>query len=70
MVDEPLCCLVVSIGRGDCLSVSSVWTVVVCNPDDLLYLGEGIPHAEKTSKCPNPPIYPQWDVQPGYITVV
>jgi hypothetical protein len=33
-------------------------------------LEEGIPHAEETSKCPSPPIYPQWDDQPGYIVVV
>jgi hypothetical protein len=50
--------------------MSSIWVVVVCDPDDLILLGEGIPHAEKTSKCPSLPIYPQWDAQPGYIIVV
>jgi hypothetical protein len=35
-----------------------------------MYLGEGIPHVEKTSKFLSPPIYPQWDAQPGYIAVM
>ncbi len=50
--------------------MSSVWTDVVCDLDDLMYLGEGIPHVKKTSECPSPPIYSQWDVQLGYIVVV
>jgi hypothetical protein len=29
--------------------------------------GESIPYAEKTSEGPSLPIYPQWDVQLGYI---
>ncbi len=70
MVEEPLCCLVVSIGLGDYPSRSNVWTVVVCDPDDLMQFGEGIPHAKEISECPSPPIYPQWDVQPYYIVVV
>jgi len=50
--------------------MSSVWTAVACDHDDLMQLGEGIPHAKETSKCLNPPMYPQWDVQLGYIVVV
>ncbi len=47
--------------------MNSVLTVVIYDPNDLMSLGEGIPHAEETSECPNPPI---WDVQLGYIVVV
>ncbi len=50
--------------------MNSVWTTIVCDLDDLMELGEGIPHVEETSECPSPPIYPQWDAQPGYIIVV
>ncbi len=32
--------------------------------------GEGIPHAKEILECPSPPIYPQWDAQPGYIAAV
>jgi hypothetical protein len=35
VVVEPLCRLVVSIGRGDCPSMNSVWTAVVCDLADL-----------------------------------
>jgi len=70
VVEEPLYRLVINIERSNCPYMSSIWVVVVCDPNDLILLGEGIPHAEKTSKCPSLPIYPQWDAQPSYIIVV
>jgi hypothetical protein len=45
-VEEPLCCLVVSIGKGDYSSMNNVWTIVVYDLDDLMKLGEGTPHAK------------------------
>ncbi len=36
MVEEPLYRLAVNIGRGDYPSMNIVWTVVVCDPDDLM----------------------------------
>ncbi len=36
VVEEPLCRLVVNIGQGGCPSMSSVWTAIVCDPNDLM----------------------------------
>jgi hypothetical protein len=47
-----------------------VWTIVVCDPVELMQLGEGNPHAKERLECPSLPIYPQWDAQLGYIVVV
>ncbi len=35
-MEEPLCHLVVSIRQNDYPSMSNAWTVVVCDPNDLM----------------------------------